>query len=170
MMCSHHGGCRAAVRVARTAPCPIASTPRDNTHSGEPHRQHPASGLLARRVGELSRGYTPARRHSIDLDGRHRDVRIGSRRQQSAAPAEVDRLIRAGTAHRAEINSAATALETVPAPVARYLRLALPRLEPIREVRFTHNALGQVWWRIPIGTVGRSLSRLSRTGRRVGAD
>jgi len=57
MMCYHNGGCRAALRVAGTAWRPIAATPRDDTHSGQPHRQHPACGLLARRVGELSRGY-----------------------------------------------------------------------------------------------------------------
>jgi hypothetical protein len=57
---------------------------------------------------------------------------IGSRRQQKALAAELDRLIRGG-AVRAQAGT--LGLEHVPAPVARYLRLALPSLQTIRQVR-----------------------------------
>jgi Family of unknown function (DUF6544) len=62
-------------------------------------------------------------------------VWIGSRRQQSALSAQVDRLVLAGTGQGATRDTAAPGLETVPAPVARYLRLALPSQKHIQEVR-----------------------------------
>lgn len=60
---------------------------------------------------------------------------IGSRRQQGELAAEVDRLVRAGATQGAETHSGDLGLENVPAPVARYLRLALPNPTHIRQVR-----------------------------------
>jgi hypothetical protein len=62
---------------------------------------------------------------------------IGSRRQQSTLAAEVQRLIRAGTAHGVahETGDGDLELKNVPAPVARYLRLALPASRDIQQVR-----------------------------------
>jgi hypothetical protein len=62
-------------------------------------------------------------------------VWIGSRRQHSVLSADVDRLIRSGTAQDTVTDTADPTLETVPAPVTRYLRLALPRQTDIQEVR-----------------------------------
>ena len=62
-------------------------------------------------------------------------VWIGSRRQQSALSAHVDRLVRAGTGQGTATDTAARALETVPLPVSRYLRLALRSHKHIQEVR-----------------------------------
>src|SRR3954451_10852671 len=62
-------------------------------------------------------------------------VWISSRWQHSALSAQVDRLVRAGTAQGTVTDTAARALETVPGPVSRYLRLALRSQKHIQEVR-----------------------------------
>jgi hypothetical protein len=61
-------------------------------------------------------------------------VWIGARRQQSALSAEIDRLRRAATV-QAAAQSVTPQLDDLPAPVARYLRLALPTTKHIQEVR-----------------------------------
>jgi hypothetical protein len=61
-------------------------------------------------------------------------VGIGTRRQQAALSGQIDRLRRAATAHAAA-QSATPRLDDLPAPVARYLRLALPATKHIQEVR-----------------------------------
>jgi hypothetical protein len=61
-------------------------------------------------------------------------VWIGARRQQSTLSAQIDRLRRAATA-QAAAQSALPRLDDVPAPVARYLRLALSATNHIQEVR-----------------------------------
>lgn len=60
---------------------------------------------------------------------------IGARRQQTALAAQVNRLIRAGAGEGAAIYTGDRRTDDVPAPVARYLRLALPTLTHIQEVR-----------------------------------
>ena len=62
-------------------------------------------------------------------------VWIGSRRQQAALSALVDRVMRGATT--AEVLSGAEGLDTLPPPVARYLRMALPLGQAIRFVRIT---------------------------------
>jgi hypothetical protein len=62
---------------------------------------------------------------------------IGSRRQQSALSAQVDRLIRAGTAQDAATRPGTQELDGLPAPVERYLRWALPTNKHIQEVRIS---------------------------------
>lgn len=59
---------------------------------------------------------------------------IGARRQQASLLAHHARLVRSGTAE-VDITEAIAALDAAPAPVARYLRLALRNPKPIREVR-----------------------------------
>jgi hypothetical protein len=61
-------------------------------------------------------------------------VWIGARRHQSTLSAQVDRLRRAATA-QAAAQSATPRLDELPAPVARYLRLALASTNHIQEVR-----------------------------------
>ncbi len=60
---------------------------------------------------------------------------IGSGRQKAALAAAVDDLIRAGARQRRDIRTTDVGLENVPAPVARYLRLALPTPIRIQQVR-----------------------------------
>ena len=60
---------------------------------------------------------------------------IGSGRQQAALAAAVDDLVRAGVRQRTDIRATDLGLENVPAPVARYLRLALPTPTRIQQVR-----------------------------------
>jgi hypothetical protein len=62
---------------------------------------------------------------------------VGSRRQQGALSAQVDRLIRAGRAQPAATESDPLQIEDLPAPVARYLRLANPARKHLHEVRLT---------------------------------
>jgi hypothetical protein len=62
-------------------------------------------------------------------------MRIGSRQQQRTLAAGLDRLIRAGAERRANIQFRSLGLESVPAPVARYLRLALPSPIHVQQVR-----------------------------------
>jgi hypothetical protein len=59
---------------------------------------------------------------------------IASLWQQSALEADVDRLIQSGEVRNAEQAPAIRALETLPPPVARYLRLALPTARQIQRV------------------------------------
>lgn len=59
-------------------------------------------------------------------------VWIGARRQQSALSAGIDRLNRAAIVQAAA--PSVTPLNDLPAPVARYLRLALPTTKHIQEV------------------------------------
>ena len=59
---------------------------------------------------------------------------IGARRQQSTLSAQIDRLRRAATA-QAAAQSATPRLDELPAPVERYLRLALASTNNIQEVR-----------------------------------
>jgi hypothetical protein len=61
-------------------------------------------------------------------------VWIGARRQQSALSAEIDRLRRATTV-QAAAQSVTPQFNDLPAPVARYLLLALPTTKHIQEVR-----------------------------------
>jgi hypothetical protein len=61
-------------------------------------------------------------------------VWIGSRRHQSALRAQVDRLVRAGMGQGTATDTAARALDAVPVPVSRYLRLALRNQTHIQEV------------------------------------
>ena len=60
---------------------------------------------------------------------------VGARRQQKTLDAQVDRLIRAGTAPGEETDAVRPGLENLPAPVARYLRFALRTPTEIRHVR-----------------------------------
>lgn len=64
-------------------------------------------------------------------------VRVGSRRQQSVLAAERNRLIRAGTSRRASAETIYPEPETLPPPVARYLRLALRTRNHIGELRIS---------------------------------
>jgi hypothetical protein len=61
-------------------------------------------------------------------------VWIGARRQQNALSAQIDRLRGAAT-EPAAAQSLTPQLDNLPAPVARYLRLALPATKHIQEVR-----------------------------------
>jgi hypothetical protein len=61
-------------------------------------------------------------------------VWIGARRQQSGLSAEIDRLRRAAPV-QAAAQSVTPQFNDLPAPVARYLRLALPTTKHIQEVR-----------------------------------
>jgi hypothetical protein len=62
-------------------------------------------------------------------------IGIGSRRQQTKLSAQVDRLIRPGTALGAATQSPTRGLDAVPAPVSRYLRWALRTQKNIQQVR-----------------------------------
>lgn len=62
-------------------------------------------------------------------------VWIGARRQQSALSAQLDRLREAGIARAAVAGRDVDSLETVPAPVARYLRRVLRTTNEIQEVQ-----------------------------------
>jgi hypothetical protein len=62
---------------------------------------------------------------------------IGLRRQQSALATDIDRLIRAGAEHGTETAPGAPQLDHLPAPVVRYLRLAVGSAERIQEVRIS---------------------------------
>jgi type IV secretory pathway TrbF-like protein len=59
---------------------------------------------------------------------------IGSRYQQSALAADVDRLLRAGQAQSVAAPATNHGVDEVPAPVARYLGLALPTAKNIQQV------------------------------------
>ena len=61
-------------------------------------------------------------------------IAIGAQRQKTALSAQIDRLIEAGRAESAA-PVISHPVDGVPAPVARYLRLALPTPKPIEEVR-----------------------------------
>jgi hypothetical protein len=60
---------------------------------------------------------------------------IASRRQQNALLDELDRLERSMPAQSAVVDILGLADESLPAPVARYLRLALPRVRSVDRVR-----------------------------------
>lgn len=60
---------------------------------------------------------------------------IATRRQQNALAADIDRLTRTTSPQAESTQSTELAIENVPAPVARYLRLALPGGTRIRQVR-----------------------------------
>jgi hypothetical protein len=60
---------------------------------------------------------------------------IAARRQRSALTADTERLIRAGAAHASSLAIGDEALARLPAPVARYLRLALRLRKALQEVR-----------------------------------
>jgi hypothetical protein len=60
---------------------------------------------------------------------------IGSRRQERALSAQIDRLIRTRTAQGAASRPDTQGLDTLPAPVSRYLRWALQTENHIQEVR-----------------------------------
>jgi hypothetical protein len=60
---------------------------------------------------------------------------VGSRQQQSALSAEIDRLVQGSAAPRPAVGADDRSLDDLPAPVARYLRLALPNTKNLREVR-----------------------------------
>jgi len=62
-------------------------------------------------------------------------VSIGARRQQSALGAQIDRLIQIGATLDPERRPSTHDLDNVPAPVARYLRRALPEPKCIQQVR-----------------------------------
>jgi hypothetical protein len=62
---------------------------------------------------------------------------IGRRRQRSALTSDRERLIRAGAARSSSLAIDDQTLADLPAPVARYLRLALPVRHAIEEVRIT---------------------------------
>lgn len=62
-------------------------------------------------------------------------VWIGARGQQRTLSADLDRLIRAGIAEGEANPTAAENLDTVPAAVSRYLRLAIPTRPHIQAVR-----------------------------------
>jgi hypothetical protein len=64
-------------------------------------------------------------------------VWIGTKRQRSALAADTERLIRAGAAHPSTLVISDDVLADLPAPVGRYLRLALPLRTHIQEVRIT---------------------------------
>src|SRR5688572_10385774 len=59
---------------------------------------------------------------------------IGARQQQNTLSAQIDRLRRAATV-QAAAQSVTAQLDNLPAPVARYLRLALPAMKHTQEVR-----------------------------------
>lgn len=61
---------------------------------------------------------------------------IATKRQKTALTAATERLIRAG-AHSPGIATVHEAFKDLPPPVARYLRLAIPSLTQIEEVRMT---------------------------------
>jgi hypothetical protein len=65
-------------------------------------------------------------------------IRIASRRQQRTASAQIERLMRAAQSVKPPRLSTER-LESVPAPVARYLRWALPASANIRAVRMTQS-------------------------------
>jgi len=60
---------------------------------------------------------------------------MGARRQQRALGAEIDRLTQLGTAPSSEHRVSNQAIANVPAPVARYLQLAIPGRKYIQQVR-----------------------------------
>jgi len=60
---------------------------------------------------------------------------IGSRRQQNALAADIERLVRSAPVQGAETQTADFGVENVPAPVARYLRLVLRTPKRIQQVR-----------------------------------
>src|SRR5688500_925383 len=60
---------------------------------------------------------------------------MGSRRQHAKLSAQVDHLIRTGAAPGADIQRDTHGLDTVPAPVSRYLRWALRTQKHIQQVR-----------------------------------
>ena len=60
---------------------------------------------------------------------------IGKRRQQHVLAADIDRLLRAASAHVVTAPADSQVQERLPPPVARYLRLALPSPRHIQEVR-----------------------------------
>ena len=62
-------------------------------------------------------------------------VAIGAQHQRAVLSAEIDRLVEAGRTERAAVAEKTRSLDDVPAPVARYLRLALPTPMLIEEVR-----------------------------------
>ncbi len=62
-------------------------------------------------------------------------VWIGSRRQQRTLSAQIDRLIRSGTADSDTAAPRPECLDTVPAVVSRYLRLAMGTTQHTQEVR-----------------------------------
>jgi hypothetical protein len=62
---------------------------------------------------------------------------LGTRRQRSALTADTERLIRAAATHPSRVAIGDEALADLPAPVARYLRLALPVRKAIHQVRIT---------------------------------
>jgi hypothetical protein len=62
---------------------------------------------------------------------------VGARRQRSALTADAERLIRIGAEHASSPAISDEALRDLPAPVARYLRLALRSRKAIQEVRIT---------------------------------
>ena len=66
---------------------------------------------------------------------------IGSRRQRSALSAQIAQLIRAGSVHAPATVVGRELLDDQPAPVARYLRMALPPTQKhIQEVRIRQSA------------------------------
>jgi hypothetical protein len=62
---------------------------------------------------------------------------LGSRRQQNALSAQIDRLIQGGTVPGDPIRADHWRLDDVPPPVARYVQMALPTPTSLREVRLT---------------------------------
>jgi hypothetical protein len=60
---------------------------------------------------------------------------VGTIRQQNALGVQIDRLLSAPTVQSSESNMSDSALANIPAPVARYLRLALPTARHIQQVR-----------------------------------
>src|SRR4051812_22679864 len=60
---------------------------------------------------------------------------IGKRRQQHVLAADIDRLLRAASAHAVTAPADSQVRERLPSPVARYLRLALPSPRHIQEMR-----------------------------------
>jgi hypothetical protein len=62
-------------------------------------------------------------------------VWVGSRRQERTLSQDVDRLIRAGKAGDSTAQSGTQLADALPAPVERYLRLALPTTKHIQDVR-----------------------------------
>jgi hypothetical protein len=59
----------------------------------------------------------------------------GARRQQNTLTAQVDRLIQTATKQGSEAYTTDRSLDTIPAPVARYLRLATPKPTRIEQVQ-----------------------------------
>jgi uncharacterized protein DUF6544 len=62
-------------------------------------------------------------------------VWIGAQRQRTALAEQVERLVRAGDRQHSDSDVSDLGLGNVPPPVARYLRLALPSTNTIRQVR-----------------------------------